>query len=130
MNASRNRRLSAIVGAFLLLVAGGTAFLWEGVFEAPVLLGQVTMLGLAGCCDIVAATDTRLTDRWPWYRWSGLGNVLLGVALPLGAVGSDDTLVFAVVAGVGGLSLVAMGIDMLVFHGAYTRGQRLDRPDS
>ncbi|OAQ51274.1 hypothetical protein HTG_18665 [Natrinema mahii] len=64
MNARRNRRLSAIVGAVLLLIAGGTAFLWEGLFEAPVLLAQVTVLGLAGCCDIVAAANTRLTDRW------------------------------------------------------------------
>ncbi|MFA9417482.1 hypothetical protein [Natrinema sp. HArc-T2] len=91
------------------------------------LLGQVTLLGLAGCCDIIAATDTRLTDRWAWYQWSGLGNVLLGLALPLGFVGSDNGLVFAVVAGIGGLSLVAMGIDMLVYHGTYTRGERLDR---
>ncbi len=127
MNERRNRQLSAIVGAFLVLIAGGVVLLVENLFKTPLLLSQVTLLGLAGIFDIVAATDTQLTARWAWYQWSGLGNIFLGLSLPLGFVGSKNSLFFILVAAIGGLSLAAMGIDMLVYHGKYTRGERLDR---
>jgi len=127
MNERRNRQLSAIVGTFLVLIAGGVVLLVENLLKTPLLLSQVTLLGLAGIFDIVAATDTRLTDRWAWYQWSGLGNILLGLSLPLGFVGSENSLFFVLVAAIGGLSLAAMGIDMLVYHGQYTRSERLDR---
>ncbi|SDD71839.1 hypothetical protein E2L06_18720 [Haloterrigena sp. H1] len=127
MNEQRNRQLSAIVGTFLVLIAGGVVLLVENLLKTPLLLSQVTLLGLAGIFDIVAATDTRLTDRWAWYQWSGLGNILLGLSLPLGFVGSENSLFFVLVAAIGGLSLAAMGIDMLVYHGQYTRSERLDR---
>jgi hypothetical protein len=127
MNERRNRRLSGGIGVFLLVVAGGAlAFLGDDALANPVFLVQVTLLGLAGVCDIVAATDTVLTDRVAWYQWSGLGNVLLGISLPLGMVTSGID-VFLLVVAVGGLSLAAMGVDMAVFHGRYTRGDRLDR---
>nr|WP_246971952.1 hypothetical protein [Natribaculum luteum] len=119
--------MSAIVGAFLVLIAGGVVLLVENLFKTPLLLSQVTLLGLAGIFDIVAATDTQLTARWAWYQWSGLGNIFLGLSLPLGFVGSKHSLFFLLVAAIGGLSLAAMGIDMLVYHGKYTRGERLDR---
>jgi hypothetical protein len=54
-----------------------------------------------------------------------LGNVLLGLSLPLGLLDSGPD-VFLVVVALGGLSLAAMGVDMLAFHGKYTRGERLD----
>ena len=127
MNERRNRQLSAIVGTFLVLIAGGVVLLVENLLKTPLLLSQVTLLGLAGIFDIVAATDTRLTDRWAWYQWSGLGNICLGLSLPLGFVGSKNSLFFVLVAVIGGLSLAAMGIDMLVYHGQYTRSERLDR---
>ncbi|ELZ16031.1 hypothetical protein C476_17497 [Natrinema limicola JCM 13563] len=127
MNERRNRQLSAIVGTFLVLIAGGVVLLVENLLKTPLLLSQVTLLGLAGIFDIVAATDTRLTDRWAWYQWSGLGNILLGLSLPLGFVGSENSLFLVLVAAIGGLSLAAMGIDMLVYHGQYTRSERLDR---
>ncbi len=127
MNERRNRQLSAIVGAFLVLIAGGVVLLVENLFKTALLLSQVTLLGLAGIFDIVAATDTQLTARWAWYQWSGLGNIFLGLSLPLGFVGSKNSLFFILVAAIGGLSLATMGIDMLVYHGKYTRGERLDR---
>jgi len=127
MNERRNRQLSAIVGAFLVFIAGGVVLLVENLLKTPLLLSQVTLLGLAGIFDIVAATDMQLTARWAWYQWSGLGNISLGLSLPLGFVGSKNSLFFILVAGIGGLSLAAMGIDMLVYHGKCTRGERLDR---
>ncbi|WP_408957028.1 hypothetical protein [Natrinema sp. 74] len=130
MNERRNRRLGAVVGVVLLLVAGGgLVLLGTDALDAPLLLAQLALMGLAGVFDIVAATETQLTDRWAWYRWSGAGNVLLGLSLPLGFAESGG-LFFLLLAGVGGLSLAAMGVDMLAFHGQYTRGERLDRTGS
>ncbi|ELY68519.1 hypothetical protein [Natrinema versiforme] len=130
MNERRNRRLSAVVGVSLLLITGGgVALLGTAVLDAPVVVAQLTLLGLAGVFDVVAATDTGLTDRWAWYRWNGAGNVLLGLSLPLGIAGTGGPF-FLLLTGVGGLSLAAMGIDMLAFHGKYTRDERLDRKGS
>jgi hypothetical protein len=127
MNARRNRQLSGVIGAFLLVIAAGAlALLGGGALEEPLLVVQVTLLGLAGVCDIVAATDTALTERLAWYQWSGLGNILLGVSLPLGVVDSGGLDIFLIVVALGGFSLAAMGLDMLAFHGKYTRGERLD----
>jgi hypothetical protein len=129
MNERRNRRLGGALGVFLLVVAGGAlALAGRDVPARPALLAQVTCLGAAGVADVVAATDGRLTDRWAWYRWRGLGNVLLGLSLPLGFLGDGGGWLL-VVTGVGGLSLAAMGVDLLVFAGRYTRGGRLDRAD-
>ncbi|WP_254531764.1 hypothetical protein [Natrinema gelatinilyticum] len=126
MNERRNRQVSAVVGVFLFLVGGsGVVLLGARVIQTPVLLGQMGLLGLAGLFDIVAATDTRLTDRWAWYRWNGAGSILLGLSFPLGLVGSGWA--FFLLTSAGGLSLVVMGIDMLAFHGRYTREERLDR---
>ena len=129
MNERRNRQLSGLIGVFLLVAAvGAFALLGTGMFTEPLFFLQATLLGLAGICDVVAATDSTLTDRLAWYRWSGLGNILLGVSLPLGFAGSMDPSGLALLAVVtlGGLSLAAMGVDMLAFHGKYTRGERLD----
>jgi hypothetical protein len=129
MNERRNRRLSGVLGVFLLIVAGGAlALAGPAVLASPALLAQVTFLSAAGVADVVAATDGRLTARWAWYRWRGLGNVLLGLSLPLGFLG-DGAGWLLVVTGVGGLSLAAIGADLLVFAGRYTRGERLDRAD-
>lgn len=126
VNVRQNRRLSGGIGVFLLVVAGGAlALLGNDALADPVLFLQLTLLGLAGVCDIVAARDSVLTDRLAWYRWSGLGNVLLGLSLPLGLLDTGPD-VFLVVVALGGLSLAAMGVDMLAFHGKYTRGERLD----
>lgn len=122
-----DRRLSAVAGVFLVVIAAGaTVALGGKLFERSALAAQVTLLGVAGLCDIVAATDSVLTDRLAWYQWSGLGNVLLGAALPLGLVATSIDVLLLVVLGLGGLSLALMGVDMLLFHGRYFRGERLD----
>ncbi|QLG49405.1 hypothetical protein [Natrinema halophilum] len=95
------------------------------VMEERVLLGQSVLIGLGGAFHIVAATETRLTDRLAWYRWTGAGDVLIGCSLPIGLSGSDSP-IYVLLVGVGGLSLAGMGFDMLAFHGRYTRGERLD----
>lgn len=127
MNERRNRRLSGVLGVFLLIVAGGAlALAGPAVLASPALLAQVTFLSAAGVADVVAATDGKLTARWAWYRWRGLGNVLLGLSLPLGFFDGGGTWLF-ILTGIGGLSLAAIGLDLLAFAGRYTRGERLDR---
>lgn len=121
------RRLNVLLGVFLVGLAGVVVVLFGGsLLRRPLLAGQVLLLGLAGVCDLVAATVGRPTGRLAWYRWSGLGNILLGLSLPLGFVGSGSDLFFVLVTGVGGLSLAAIGVDLLAFHGQYTRGTPLD----
>ncbi len=56
-----------------------------------------------------------------------LENVLFGLSLPLAFVESGTWLLFVVVVAISGRSLRLMGVDMLVYHGAYTRDERLDR---
>ena len=129
MNERTQRRLSGVVGVFLLLaVAAGTALLGSALVREPVLLTQVTLLALAGLADGIAAVDSPLTDRLAWYRWNGLGYLLLGLSLPFGFVemgGIEGVALFATTVA-GGLSLVGMGVDLVAFHGKYTRTERLD----
>ncbi|ELY84152.1 hypothetical protein [Natrinema altunense] len=53
--------------------------------------------------------------------------MLFGLSLPLAFVESGTWLLFVVVVAISGRSLRLMGVDMLVYHGAYTRDERLDR---
>lgn len=122
----RQRKLSAIVGAFLLvIVAGSAATLGTEILSKPLIAIQLAALGLAGIFDLLSGIERLPTGPVAWYQWSGLGNLCLGLSLPLGFVGGE-TILLAVLT-LGGLSLAALGVDMLVFHGAYTRGNRLDR---
>jgi hypothetical protein len=130
MNERRERRLVGAVGAFLLLVTAG-ALMWGGIGafgRTPTAALQLVFLGAAGVCNVVAAARTPLTDRIPWYRWSGLGNVLLGASLPLGVIGPSGEPSLAVVTVGAGLALALVGIDLLAFHGRYTRGEPLGEP--
>jgi len=127
-NYQNQRRLNALLGVFLTVVAGGAAaLLGRDLLETPVVAMQVSMVALAGACDLVAATDG--FGGWAWYRWSGLGNILLGPSLPLGFVGTAWDLFFLLVAGLGGLSLTVIGMDLFAFHGTYTRQTPLDQHD-
>lgn len=129
MNERRQRQLSGIVGAFLLLVAAAGIALLGGDFAGePAFLAQVSLLGLAGLADVTAAVDSPLTDRLAWYRWNGLGYILLGLSFPFGFVetGGVEGVALLVTTVAGGLSLAAMGVDLLAFHGKYTRSERLD----
>jgi hypothetical protein len=124
----KERQLNALLGAFLTVVAvGAGVLLGSDLLATPMLAIQVSMIALAGICDLVAATDS--FSDWAWYRWNGLGNMLLGVSLPLGLVGTSWDLVLILVTGLGGLSLAAMGIDMIAFHGTYTRQTSLNQPN-
>lgn len=124
MGTHRNRRrLNAVLGAFLLAVAGaGAVVLRAELLSRPVLALQFGLTGLAGLCNLVAATDRLSAGQW--YQWSGLGNVFLGVSLPLGVTGGP--VLFGVFASVGGLSLAAIGLDMLLFHGRYMHQEGFD----
>jgi hypothetical protein len=118
------RRLNGLVGVFLLVAAVAGLALFRTDFRSrPLLTAQVALLGLAGVCDLVAAVGRSSVFRW--YQWSGLGNVLLGVSLPLGFTGFASPMYVGLTL-VGGFSLAAFGLDMLLFHGEYTRSERLD----
>lgn len=128
MNERRGRQVSAVIGVSLVLVAGTFAALAGRDFlDTPVWAGRILLLGLAGVFDIVAAIDTRLIDRFAWYQWHGLGTISFGLALPSGSAGSGAGLLLLAVTGASGLFFVATGTDMLLWHGKYTRGERLDR---
>lgn len=128
MSDGNQRRLNAFLGVFLILVAAGVGVLvGNELLATPVLAMQVSMIAVAGICDLVAATDG--VGGWAWYRWSGLGNILLGLSLPLGFVGTELDVVLLLVAGLGGLSFAAMGLDLFVFHGRYTRQTPLNQHD-
>jgi hypothetical protein len=119
------RRLYALSGVFLTAAAAAVTVLLGGdLLATSVLAIQVSMIALAGICDLVAATGS--FGGWAWYRWGGLGNILLGLSLPLGFVGTAWDSIFLLVTGLGGLSLTAMGIDLVAFHGRYTNQTLLD----
>ncbi|OYR72654.1 hypothetical protein [Halorubrum ezzemoulense] len=119
------RRLCALSGVFLTAAAAAVTVLLGGdLLATSVLAIQVSMIALAGICDLVAATGS--FGGWAWYRWGGLGNILLGLSLPLGFVGTAWDSIFLLVTGLGGLSLTAMGIDLVAFHGRCTNQTLLD----
>jgi hypothetical protein len=121
MNVGLQRRLNGVLGGLLLLVVGAlVALLGAELPGAPVATAQVALLALAGVLDVVAAIDTPITDRVEWWRLSGLAHVLLGAALPLGfldAAGSEPALL--ALTALGGLSVAAIGLDMLAFEGRH-----------
>jgi hypothetical protein len=119
------RRLYALSGTFLTAVAAAAAvLLGGGLLVTPVLTIQVSMVALAGICDLVAAIGG--FGAWAWYRWGGLGNILLGLSLPLGFVGTPWDLIFLLVTGLISLYLTVMGLDLFAFHGRYTKQTPLD----
>jgi uncharacterized membrane protein HdeD (DUF308 family) len=116
------RRVSGVVGVVFLLFVAGVLFL-AGPSHSPVVSVQLFTLALAGACDLLAAVDTRLTRRVPWYKWSGAGSILLGVSLPLGLVptggwATDDLGMFGVMLLVG-VTSAAIGVEMLLFDGEH-----------
>jgi hypothetical protein len=127
VNERRERRLAGGIGLFLVLVATGGFLLGDALHAAPRTAVQLGLLWLAGACDVVAALRSPLTDRVPWYRWSGVANVLLGLSLPLGFLGPGEDPLLAALVGLGGLSLAALGVDLALFRGRHTRGEAVDR---
>lgn len=119
MHAARHRRLCAVLGAGLLvLVAGLLVVFGAALRRSPPLALQAGLLTLAGVLDVAAAGDTTLVS---WYRLSGLANVALGLALPVGLLGWSGEgawFLFAVTA-VGGLALAGVGVDLLAYGGRH-----------
>lgn len=117
--------MNAALGLFLLVIASvGVSVMTESLLSEPRLAAQIGLTGLAGLCNVAAATERLMTGDWQWYRWVGLGNLSLGCSLPLAFL--DNEPVLLAVIGIGGVSLVALGVDMLLFHGEYMHGTSLD----
>jgi len=117
-----------VTGAFAALASTAVvAVLGIEALQRPVLLVQIVLLGSGGLAYLLGSVDSLRRGPLAWYQYNGLGSVGIGLSLPLGFVGqSGPTSVFLLVTGLGGLSLAAMGVDLLAFHGKYTRGERLD----
>ena len=126
MEHRTKRRLSAVVGTFLLVVAVGVVALVRGsLVEDPSLAVQTGLVAIAGVFDVAAGFETRLTERVGWYKLSGIGNISLGLSLPFGFVGTMELLPLALTV-LGGLSLAGMGVDMLLFDGRHVYSEPLD----
>ena len=125
MDSKKQRRVSAVFGVFLILVASVVVVLAGGSFlRSPVLAVQVLLLATAGVFDVAAGFETRLTERFAWYKLSGLGYVSLGLSLPFGLADTTGMLPLFLGA-LGGLSLAGMGIDMLLFDGKHVYSEPL-----
>lgn len=126
MDHGTQRRISAALGVFFLAVtATVVGVLRVSLLESPVIVVQVAFLGVAGVLDILAGVETRVTERFEWYRLSGLGNVALAAALPLGFVDPFRPVPFAVVL-VGSVAFAGMGLDMVFFEGRHVYSEPLD----
>jgi hypothetical protein len=130
VRSTTHRRLCGVLGGLLLaLVVGVVATVGVAPLRAPTLV-QVALLGVSGVFDLLAAVDTPLTERIAWYRLSGVANVALGLALPVGLLdwmgrGTGGTVLLAVTA-VGGLALVAVGVDLALFAGEHVYERSLE----
>jgi hypothetical protein len=113
------------VGLVAVVVAVG------GAVATPTATAQVGLLGIAGTLDLVAATENPVTARIEWFRLSGVANVALGVAVPVGLLGWNagvtGTILFGLT-GIGGLALAAIGADTAVYAGRHLYQRPLDEP--
>lgn len=130
MNQDTQRRLSVVVGAFLLVVAVSiTAFLRTAILDNPLLVFQVGTLAAAGVLDVLAGFETRITERIAWYRLSGLGYVFLGLSLPFGFVSTTEALPL-ILSLLGSVSLAGIGVDMLLFDGRHVYSKTLGKTEA
>ncbi|WP_338739846.1 hypothetical protein [Haloplanus salilacus] len=131
MRSTTHRRLCGVLGGLLVaLVVGVVAAVGIAPLRAPVVATQVSLLGLSGAFDLLAAVETPITERVAWYRLSGVANVALGLALPVGLLGWTGTgtggTVLLVVTAVGGLALVGVGVDLALFAGEHVYQRPLE----
>jgi hypothetical protein len=125
---TRRRRCGLVGGGLVGLVAVVVAV--GGAVATPTATAQVGLLGIAGTLDLVAATENPVTARIEWFRLSGVANVALGVAVPvglLGIAGVTGTILFGLT-GIGGLALAAIGADTAVYAGRHLYQRPLDEP--
>jgi hypothetical protein len=126
MDERRERRVNAVVGVFLLVITIGALVFGGGIRDllaAPITAAQLGLLGAAGVCNVVAATRTPLTGWVYWYQWGGVGNVLLGGSMLVRVLDPGAGAGLTVATGAVGLLIAAMGVDLAVFRGQYTRGE-------
>ncbi|MFD1632216.1 hypothetical protein ACOZ4L_11000 [Haloplanus ruber] len=129
MHATTHRRLCGALGAGLLALIGGILVLAGAApFGTPALAVQVVLVVTAGAFDVVAAFENPATARIDWVRLSGAAKVALGLALPVGVGGQAGGVggpLVLVAAAAGGLSLVAVGVDMWYYAGRHVYGRPL-----
>ncbi len=110
-------------------MVAGVALVGVALFRTPTTAVQVVLIGAAGVLDAVAAFRNPVTARIGWFRLSGVANVALGLALPVGILGWDGGpggLLLLVVMTAGGLSLAAVGVDVALYAGAHVYERPLD----
>jgi uncharacterized membrane protein HdeD (DUF308 family) len=127
MEQKTQRRLSVVVGSFLLVVAVSVGVsLRVAILDTPFLAFQTTAVAIAGVFDTLAGFDTRVTERVEWYRLSGLGNVFLGISLPFGFTNTEQVLPLVLTV-LGGLSIAVIGVDMVLYDGRHVYSEPLSK---
>jgi hypothetical protein len=130
MRSITHRRACGALGAGLVaLVAAGIVLVGAALIHSPTTAVQVVLIGAAGVLDIAAAFENPVTARVDWFRLSGVANVSLGLALPVGILGwgngAGGAFLLAVTA-VGGLAFAAIGADIALYAGAHVYERPLD----
>lgn len=108
-------RAQGVLGGFLLLtVVGFLAFAGPPSHLDPIVV-QLGLLGLAGLLMLLTAFANPLRERFGALQLTGFADVFLGISLPLSEVENamSGEYGFFLVLLVGGLSLVAIGLDYL-----------------
>ena len=103
--------------ALIVVLGDGPVVAKLGHVELPQIAQLSAMVG-AGGLYVLGGSENSVTESAGWYRLVGLGDVLLGLSLPLGAVGGGfggsnaSTAVLVAMTG-GGFSLVFVGVDRM-----------------
>ncbi|MFC4550198.1 MULTISPECIES: hypothetical protein [Halorussus] len=120
-----NRRWHFRGGVVLLLA---TAALVVVLGDGPVVekfghaglpqVAQLSAMVAAGGLYVLGGSENSVSERAGWYRLVGLGDVLLGLSLPLGAVGggfggSNASAAVLVAMTGGGFSIAFVGVDRM-----------------
>lgn len=112
------RRWFALFGGFFLLISGAAVALFGStVVETPRLAVGIAIWALVGCLDVVGGAFESVAGI-AWYRFVGLGDILLGLWLfgfaiswYLGGPTTDAVLVSVGASALGGLTVAAIGVD-------------------
>jgi len=108
-------RAQGVLGGFLLLVVVAFLALAGPPSELDAIVVQLGLLGLSGVLMLLTGFENPLRERAGPLKLTGLADVFLGISLPLSevenALNGEYTFFFVLL--VGGLSLVAIGVDYL-----------------
>lgn len=106
-------RLFGYLGV-VLLVTTLPALVFAGAGAALGNLVEWVLTSLASVAYVIGGFGNPVRERVGWFRAVGLGNVLLGLSLPATAIlDGSVTTPFGFVLAVGGLGLVAIGVDYI-----------------